>query len=100
MKTRLLVSVAVCFLLAGVLAYADDRPDEGKIVGVDTVSKLMLVQVEHGDQIELYWTETTKLAKGVTIGELRAGDEIHFDYVEKDGKKWLTELKRTHKADR
>jgi hypothetical protein len=24
----------------------------------------------------------------------------HFDYVDKDGQMWLTELRRTHKADK
>ncbi|MEO8189059.1 MAG: hypothetical protein ABI682_01850 [Acidobacteriota bacterium] len=43
-----------------------------------------------------YGTETTKM-KNVTEPELRVGDSIHFDYTEKDGEMWLTELSRTHK---
>jgi hypothetical protein len=32
--------------------------------------------------------------------ELKEGDSVHFDYVEKDGKMWITKLRRTKKADR
>ena len=60
--------------------------------------KVLVVQGEEGDQWQLYWTETTKCKGDVLVTELKPGDSIHFDYVEKDGKMWVTELRRTHKA--
>jgi len=59
-----------------------------------------VVQVEKGDQWTLYWDNTTKFKSELTPNELREGDKIHFDFVQKDGKMWLTELRRTKKADR
>jgi hypothetical protein len=100
MKPRDLIAVAcaVCLLLTvGAAAVADDRPHEGKVISLDKAAMTMSVQGEKNDQWTLYWTESTKL-DDVTVQELQVGDEVHFDYVEKDGKKWLTELKRTEKA--
>ncbi len=101
MKAKLFAAgSALALVLAfGAVAYGDDRPHEGKIVQVDQAARKMVIQGEHGDQWDLYWTETTKIEHGKTVQEMREGDEIHFDDVEKDGKKWLTELRRTHKAD-
>ena len=98
--TRILGLVAVLLMAFFVPAYADDRPHEGKIVGIDTVSRQMLIQGEKGDQWTLYWTESTKLKKDLTFPELKAGDEVGFDYVMRDGKMFITELKRTEKADK
>ena len=115
MRRALSVSVAaVALLLLASASYADKRPHEGRIVSIQTVEKSvdvqgeriantersMVVQGEKGDQWTLYWTETTKLKSGLTFGELKSGDKIHFDYVEKDGKMWVTELRRTSKADK
>jgi hypothetical protein len=100
MKTRLSVLAAALLLVTSLSAYAADRPHEGKITSVDANQQMMVVQGEHGDQWNLYWTETTKLENGLTAGELRAGDSVHFDVVEKDGKMYMTELRRTHKADK
>lgn len=84
-------------LLVSAAALAEKRPHEGKIVRLDPDSKTMTVAGEKNDEWTLYWTETTKL-KGVTVPELQVGDSVHFDYTEKDGKMWLTELRRTHRA--
>lgn len=60
----------------------------------------MTVQGESGDPWDVYWTETTKLKGDIRPQELRDGDSVHFDFVEKDGRKWLTEIRRTKKAER
>ena len=97
--TRIAASFAALTLALCVSLWAKDRPHEGKIVNVDPTAMVMTVQGEEGDQWTLYWTETTKLKGDVTATELKAGDSVHFDFVEKDGKMWVTELRRTHKAD-
>jgi Cu/Ag efflux protein CusF len=98
MRTRVLISLAAVLVIACAVAYAGDRPHEGKITRLDSAGRMMVVQGESGDQWQLYWTETTKLKGDVTIEELKEGDSVHFDFVEKDGKKWVTELRRTHRA--
>jgi Cu/Ag efflux protein CusF len=101
MKRALAITLAaVAILLVSSAGYAEPRAHEGKILSVDTTAMMMSVQSEKGDQWTLYWTETTKLKNGLTFGELRSGDKVHFDFVEKDGKMWVTELRRTVKADR
>jgi len=97
------------------VGYAEKRPHEGKIVSIQTVEKSvevpggeklgnversMVVQGEKRDQWTLYWDDTTKFKSSLTPNELREGDRIHFDFVQKDGKMWVTELRRTKKADR
>ena len=115
MRKILTVSLAaVVILLMSSLSYAEKRPHEGKIVSIQTVEKSvevqgekignvdrsMIVQGEKGDQWTLYWDDTTKFKSGLTLNELRQGDQIHFDFVQKDGKMWVTELRRTKKADK
>jgi hypothetical protein len=85
-------------LTLGTAAIADDRPHEGKVVSVDLVARVLTVQGEKDDQWTFYWTETTKLKGDLTVPEVKVGDKIHFDYTEKDGRMWLTELRRTDKA--
>lgn len=96
---RILASMAVLLLALCVNASAKDRPHEGKVVSIDSSAQSMVIQGEDGDQWTVYWTETTKLKNELTMTELKAGDSVHFDYVEKDGKMFVTELRRTHKAD-
>jgi len=104
---------ALAILLMASASYAGDRPHEGKVISVQTVEKSastagetvsnversMVVQGEKGDQWTLYWDDTTKFKNGLAPTELRQGDHVHFDYVEKNGKMWVTELRRTKKAD-
>jgi Cu/Ag efflux protein CusF len=97
--TRIAASIAALLIALCVSAYANDRPHEGKIVNIDADGMVMTIQGEDGDQWTLYWTETTKLKGDVTVTELKPGDSVHFDFIEKDGKKWVTEVRRTHKAD-
>jgi hypothetical protein len=103
MKPRNLIAVvcAVCLVLTvGAAATAGDqeRPHEGKVISLDQTAMSMSVQGEKNDQWTLYWTESTKLEGDTTVQELQVGDKVHFDFTEKDGKKWLTELRRTEKA--
>ena len=98
MKRLLGISSALMIVLCAA-AYAERRPHEGKITRIDMDSKALTVQGEKGDQWSLYWTDTTKLKDGLTLNELREGDSVHFDYVDKDGKMWVTELRRTKKGD-
>ena len=100
MRKRLSTALSLSFVALLVMssaALAERRPHEGKIVSISPDQKTMTVAGEKNDEWTLYWTETTKL-KGVTVPELQVGDSVHFDYTEKDGRMWLTELRRTHKA--
>jgi len=92
---------ALALMLTGgvVATAADDRPHEGKIINLDQTAMVLMVQGEKDDQWTLYWTETTKLKGDLTIQEVKVGDKVHFEFTEKDGKKWLTELRRTDKAN-
>jgi Cu/Ag efflux protein CusF len=101
MRNRAVIAIAAfAFLLGAASLYADrDRPHEGKITRIDRDARVLTVQGEKGDQWDLYWTETTKLKGDVTIEELHEGDSVHFDYVDRDGRMWLTELHRTHRAE-
>ena len=100
MRKKLSTALSLSFvalLVVSAAAIAERRPHEGKIVRLDPDQKAMTISGEKGDEWTVYWTETTKL-KGVTVPELQVGDSVHFDYTEKDGRMWLTELRRTHKA--
>lgn len=101
MKLKVFLSVAaICAVLVftGAPAFADDRPDEGKIIRVVPEAKLITVQDEDGDQWDLQWNETTKMEGDATLAQLKPGDFVHFDYVEREGVKFLTEVKRTKTA--
>ncbi|HEY1249919.1 MAG TPA: hypothetical protein VGH97_01935 [Thermoanaerobaculia bacterium] len=100
MKTKLSLLATAFLLSCAVSLLANDRPHEGKITSIDPDQRVMVVQGEEGDQWILYWTETTKLKSDLTVAELKQGDSVHFDFVEREGKKFLTELRRTHKADK
>ena len=97
MKRLVAISAVLLFVLAAA-AYAGDRPHEGKITKIDQNARVMTIQGEKGDTWDLYWTETTKLKSGVTFPELREGDSVHFDFVEKEGRMYVTELRRTGKT--
>ena len=100
MKKLLATASAALFVfLIAASAYAEKRPHEGTITAIDQTARMLTIQGEKGDSWDVYWTETTKLKHKLTFGELREGDSVHFDFVEKDGKKWVTELRRTSKAN-
>ena len=103
MKPRnfIVLACALCLVLtAGAIAVAgdNDRPEKGKVISIDKDAMSMVVQGDKNDQWNLYWTESTKLEGDLTVQDLAVGDEIHFKYTEKEGKKWLTGLHRTEKA--
>ena len=116
MRKALGISLAaLAILLMASASYAEKRPHEGKVISVQTVEKSagvqggetvsnversMVIRGEKGDEWTLYWDDTTKFKKGLAPSELREGDQVHFDFVEKNGKMWVTELRRTKKADR
>jgi Cu/Ag efflux protein CusF len=93
-----ILALALISTLGGFATAGDDRPHEGKVISVDMAAMVMSVQGDKGDQWTVYWTETTKLKGDLAIQEVKVGDKVHFEIVEKDGKMWLTELKRTDKA--
>jgi Cu/Ag efflux protein CusF len=100
MKTRLsLLLVAVFVLTSSALLASNDRPHEGTIVSVDPDARIIVVQGEKGDQWTLYTTETTKMKDGVILTQLRAGDKIEFEYVDRDGRMYASEIEREHKGD-
>ena len=97
-KVLVTASAALFVFLIAASAYAEKRPNEGKITRIDQTAMVMTIQGEKGDTWDVYWTETTKLKNKLTFGELREGDSVHFGFVEKEGKMWLTELSRTRRA--
>ena len=101
MRLRLLLPAAAflaLLVLSGAPAIADDRPDEGRITRIVPEARMLVVQDEDGDQFDLMWNETTKLEGDATLAQLKPGDYIHFEYVEREGVKFLTEIKRTERA--
>ena len=101
MKLKVILTAAALVALlavAGAPAYADDRPDEGRVVRVVADARLITVQDEDGDQFDLMWNESTKMEGNATFAQLKPGDYVHFEYVEKEGQKFLTEIKRTSRA--
>ena len=94
----LMLALALILTFGGAASAGDDRPHEGKVVSVDNDGMVLTIQGEKNDTWTLYWTETTKLKGDLAIQEVKVGDKVHFEFAEKDGKMWLTELKRTDKA--
>ena len=99
MKKYASIALAVLFLAAAALVAAEHEKS-GKILRIDPDARMMVIQTKQGDQWEVYWTETTKAEHGLTLAELRAGDTVEIEYVERDGKKWATEIEREKKGDR
>jgi len=97
-KKSLSLTIAALLLVA-TAAVAADHEKEGKIVRVDPDARVMVVQSEKGDQWDLYWTETTKFQGGLTATELRPGDKVEFEFIERDGRMWATKIDREKKAD-
>jgi len=100
MKTKLCLWVAAAFLVSCAALFADDEhKKEGKIVSIDQDARTIVVSGEKGDQWTVFWTYTTKLEHGLTFPELKAGDKIEFEYMDKDGKMWATEIEREKKGE-
>jgi hypothetical protein len=98
MKQKLSLVLAAMLLVAAA-AVAADHEKKGKIVRVDPDTRVMVVQGEKGDQWDLYWTETTKFQGGLTATELRPGDKVEFEFIEREGRMWATTIDREKKAD-
>ncbi len=98
MKEKLSLVLAAVLLVAAA-AVAADHEKKGKIVRVDPDTRVMVVQGEKGDQWDLYWTETTKFQGGLTATELRPGDKVEFEFIEREGRMWATTIDREKKAD-
>jgi Cu/Ag efflux protein CusF len=90
---------ALALVLVCAAAAAEGRPHEGKITNIDMAAKTLLVQGEKGDTFTLSWDDTTKWKSNLTAQELKVGDSIHFDFVDKDGQRFVTEIRRTHRAE-
>src|SRR5262245_31135854 len=96
---KLSVSLAVlAFVVVSAVTAAERKPHEGKITSIDSTARSMTVQGEKGDQWTLYWDDTTKWKNNLTPQELTSGDSIHFDYIDKNGQMFVTEVHRTQKA--
>jgi Cu/Ag efflux protein CusF len=96
---KLCVSLsALAFVLVGAVLAAENRPHEGKITNVDMTARTITIQAEKGDELTVSWDDTTKWKNNLTAQELRPGDSIHFDFVDKQGQKFATEIHRTHRA--
>jgi len=98
MKQKVSLALAALLLIAAA-AVASDHEKHGKIVRVDPDARVMTFQGKSGDQWEVYWTETTKFRDNLTAAELRAGDEVEFAFIERDGRMWATSIDREKKAD-
>jgi Cu/Ag efflux protein CusF len=97
MKTAMRLFLALALLVASA-AYAEKRPREGKVVRIAPEARIIMVQGEKGDTWDLHVTETTKMKGKVVFEELHVGDEVEFEYVEREGQMFLTELEREHRA--
>jgi Cu/Ag efflux protein CusF len=97
MRQKLAITFAALLLVAA--AAVADHEKKGKIVRVDPDAHVMVIQSEKGDQWDLSWTETTKFEDNVTATELRPGDKVEFEFVERDGRMWATKIEREKKAD-
>jgi hypothetical protein len=96
---KLCISLAaLAFVLVSAVAAAERRPHEGKITNLDVTSRTITIQGEKGDQMTLYWDDTTKWKNNLTPQELTVGDSVHFDFIDKNGQLWVTEIRRTRKA--
>ncbi len=91
-------AVGLALVLSAAALADDDRPDEGRITKIDHDARVVTVQDEVGDQWDFYWTESTKVEGDAGLLELKPGDHVHVDYQEREGRKFLTEIRRTSKA--
>ena len=99
MMRKTISATLLAGFLAAATAFAADHEREGRIVRIDPDAHVMVVQSKGGDQWELSWTETTKFEDGLVATQLRPGDKIEFEYVERDNRKIATEIDRQKKAD-
>lgn len=87
MRKALLLSVVLVFCAALGLASAGDKggATEATITKLDMSSKSMVVKTTGGQEMTVYWDESTKLE-----GTLKEGETVHVKTAEKDGKTLAT----------
>ena len=87
MRKVLLLSVVVVFCAAIGLASSGDKggATEATITKLDMASKSMVVKTTGGQEMTVYWDDSTKLE-----GVLKEGETVHVKTTEKDGKTWAT----------
>jgi hypothetical protein len=87
MRKVLFLSVVLVFCTAVVFASSGDKggATEATITKLDMASKSMVVKTTGGQEMTIYWNETTQLE-----GVLKEGEIIHVKTTEKDGKTWAT----------
>jgi hypothetical protein len=87
MRKVLLLSVVLVFCAAVGLASFGDKggATEATIWKLDMASKSMVVKTIGGQEMTIYWNESTQLE-----GVLKEGETIHVKTSEKDGKTWAT----------
>ena len=83
-------------LLAGSMSFvavaADEAVKEGTVVGIDKDAKLFVVRGSEGDQWTVSWATGTDPRGDLEGSDLRMFDRVRFDYTERDGVNWLTDL--------
>ena len=87
MRKVLLLSVVLVFCAAVGLASSGDKggATEATIQKLDMASKSMVVKTAGGQEMTVYWNESTQLE-----GTLKEGETVHVKTIEKDGKTWAT----------
>ena len=76
----------------------EERPNEGQIMKVDQDAKKITVKDELGDEWDLFWADSTKSEGTADFLELRPGDFVQFQYKDMEGRKVLTDIRRSSKA--
>ncbi len=95
MKTKVSWILAVVFVVSSAVLLADHER-EATVVKVDPHTMVIVVQNKKGEQSTLYCNASTKLKDGITWANMKPGDKIEYEYKEKDGKSWVTEIEKEH----
>ncbi len=97
-KKAILAAVGLALVLSAASFAQEERPNEGQITKIDADARVITVKDELGDQWDLYWSDATKADGTAGLLELKPGDFVRFDYEVKEGRKVLTEIRRSSKA--
>ena len=98
-KKRPLAMLMSTILVTGSLsfgAFAAEREKEGTIVGIDKDAMLFVVRGSEGDQWTVSWATGTKPRGDLEAPQLRLFEQVRFDYTERGGVNWLTDLDSTN----
>jgi hypothetical protein len=93
-KKRPLAVLMSAFLVLGSVSFgfADDPGKEGTVVGIDKDAMLFVVRGSDGDQWTVSWATGTKPRGDMEGPQLRMYERVRFDYTERGGVNWLTDL--------